>query len=76
MLPFDFCIYIDNKIYLIEYDGKQHFGIGRFASKYLEINDRIKDDFAKQNNIDLIRIPYYVNDINEELAKTINWLLI
>ena len=24
-LPFDFCCIIDNKIYLIEYDGEQHF---------------------------------------------------
>mgnify|MGYP003617346539 CR=1 FL=1 len=64
-LPFDFSIYKDGEIaMLIEYDGLQHFGeIGYFGGKdgFLKrvMNDEIKNDFCKTNNIKLIRIPYW-----------------
>lgn len=55
-LPFDF--YIDNK-YLIEYDGKQHFDVDTFFDyKYTHNHDLIKNQWCKENNIPLIRIPY------------------
>lgn len=59
---FDF--YVDNK-YLIEYDGEQHFNYSTSGywndrnnliknKKY----DKIKNEWCKNNNIPLIRIPY------------------
>lgn len=48
-----------------EYDGKQHFENVEFTDeKITSINKRdiIKDDLCKQNNIKLIRIPFYIRD--------------
>lgn len=53
---FDFYV---NEQYLIEYDGEQHF-IDSFygiLSKNQQ-RDKIKNNYCKQNNIPLIRIPY------------------
>lgn len=61
MLRFDF--YVNNK-YLIEYDGEQHFlteSNSLFSNEQLEMihqNDRIKDEWCKNNHIPLIRIKY------------------
>lgn len=70
-LPFDF--YLPNRNTLIEYDGQQHFGIGRFATNKLITNDYIKTEFAEQNNIKLIRIPYTkikeIDTILEEILR-------
>lgn len=59
-LRFDF--YINNE-YLIEFDGIEHYEKtgGRFDSKYLaeiQYRDNIKNQWCKENNIPLIRIPY------------------
>jgi len=67
-LYFDFAVFENNNLYfLIEFDGIQHFkpikyfgGIEKF--KYTKKTDKIKDDYCKNNNIKLIRIPY--NKIN------------
>lgn len=59
---FDF--YVNDK-YLIEFDGRQHFiqGTGNFDNpeKFLQTqnNDKIKNLWTIENNIPLIRIPYY-----------------
>lgn len=65
VLRFDFAIFEDedkSKLkYLIEYDGEFHF------KKYYEeqnfetqqIHDKRKNDYCKENNITLIRIPYW-----------------
>jgi hypothetical protein len=68
-LRFDFAIFFDNEIKLIEYDGKQHFesveywgGDSNLATTHLattQANDKIKDKYCKENNIDLLRIPYW-----------------
>lgn len=65
LLKFDFGIYDkNNKLqYLIEYDGKQHFqsGTGWNTEENFEKikrRDKIKNNYCKQNNIPLIRIPY------------------
>jgi very-short-patch-repair endonuclease len=70
-LPFDF--YLMNKNILIEYDGLQHhksikfFG-GDNAFNLRKINDKIKTDFAKNNEIKLIRIKFdQINNIKEIL---------
>lgn len=55
-LPFDF--YIDNK-YLIEYDGIQHFDKDTILDyEYTHKHDLMKNQWCKENNIPLIRIPY------------------
>ena len=55
---FDF--YVDNK-YLIEYDGEQHFkgwGSNKNNLFYNQQHDLYKNQWCKENNIPLIRIPY------------------
>lgn len=55
-LPFDF--YINNK-YLIEYDGEQHYKKDSiFDYEYTHRHDEIKNQWCRENNIPLIRIPY------------------
>ncbi len=79
-LPFDFGIYDENNnlILLIECDGRQHFEeINHFKSKDLspkealkerKLKDNIKNKFCNDNNIKLIRIPYW-NFNNDEYIK-------
>ena len=64
---FDFAIFNDNKLfYLIEYDGEQHFKYkntdtfwnNEDSYKKIKIRDNIKNQWCKNNNIPLIRIPY------------------
>ena len=61
-LPFDFAIFKDGDVVLIEVDGLQHFRQkhGRLG-KLDEImrNDAIKTKYANDNGITLIRIPYF-----------------
>lgn len=57
----------NNIIRLIEFDGIQHFGriSGWFTEerkKQLEQNDLQKNLYAKNNNIPLVRIPYFERD--------------
>jgi hypothetical protein len=60
-LPFDF--YLLNYNICIEYDGIQHFKSKKFyggidALFIRQKNDKIKDQYCIDNNIDLLRIPY------------------
>jgi len=69
---FDF--YLPDYNTFIEYDGKQHFEPvdnwgGKIGFEKIKQRDKIKDTFAKDNKIKLIRIPYYKTD--EEIKKTI-----
>lgn len=62
--PARFDFYVDNK-YLIEYDGEQHF-IDSFYGilEKIQKRDKIKNEYCKQHNIPLIRIPYtHLNNI-------------
>lgn len=59
-LKFDFYI---NSQYLIEFDGIQHFQSGggwntENTFKETQIKDNIKNEYCRNNNIPLIRIPY------------------
>ena len=70
-LPFDF--YIPTYNICIEYDGEQHFRIvdyfgGEDGFKQRKNNDEIKNQYCKNNNIHLLRIPYFKN-IEEELEQ-------
>lgn len=67
LLRFDFAIF--NKEHklerLIEFDGIQHYEEQAYFTHTLEenkINDRIKNEYCKKNNIPLVRIPYWERD--------------
>lgn len=76
MLPFDF--YLPTLNLCIEYDGVQHFEPIDFAGrgdewalsqlKMTQLHDKIKTNYCQDNNIALLRIPYFAN-IKEELEK-------
>ena len=61
LLPFDF--YLPKYNLCIEYDGIQHFKPidffgGKKSLKETQKKDKIKTDYCKENNIELIRISY------------------
>lgn len=61
---YDFFVY--NKRVFIEYDGAQHFKVLPWFDKSTPFKERIRHDnvknsFAFQNNIPLLRIPYIYN---------------
>ena len=65
-LRFDFAILDDNDIVirLIEFDGPQHHYQLEYFDDTLDIflRDVMKNQYAKDNNIPLVRIPYYKRD--------------
>lgn len=80
-LPFDFYV---NQQYLIEYDGNIHFfhkNNGWNNENNLQLikkHDEIKNQWCKENNIPLIRIPYtHLNKltINDLLLNTTDFLI-
>lgn len=74
---FDF--YIPIKNYIIEFDGRQHFeGWGKLTSiEKIQEHDKYKNQWCKDNNIPLIRIPYWhlqdlcIEDLQLETSKFI-----
>lgn len=83
-LQFDFAVFSKKKkpLFLIEYDGKHHFEPVQFGGMPIKEaknnlkkqikNDTLKDVYCKENNIDLLRIPYWEyedieNKINEKM---------
>lgn len=71
--PFDFGIYENNKlIKIIEYDGEGHYKSieawgGEEKLKLQQERDERKNQWCKENNINLLRIPYWdYNNINIE----------
>ena len=77
---FDFAILDTNNqiIRLIEFDGEQHFKPvehlgGEKHYNNTVINDEIKNEFCRKNNILLLRVPFYeINDINDIIEKFLN----
>lgn len=74
VLPFDFAIFDDNNnlLYLIEYDGEQHFRPLRHSKnkeknlekfRRVQQNDLIKKEYCDRNNIPLITITFF--DVDE-----------
>ena len=59
--PARFDFYVNNS-YLIEYDGIQHFKVHGWNTQerfeYIQKHDAYKNQWCKENNIPLIRIPY------------------
>jgi hypothetical protein len=60
-LRFDFYLY--DILTIIEYDGEHHFMENKYFGEgnldYVKKNDEIKNKYCEDNNIILIRIPYY-----------------
>ena len=76
-LPFDF--YIPSLNMCIEYDGEQHFLKGCFGDTKGQVlletqkRDNIKTQYCLDNNIKLVRIPYWeFNNIENILKQAIN----
>lgn len=62
---FDF--YLPDFNRLIEFDGKQHFIDTGWTNQHInfekrKFQDELKNMYAKENNIELIRIPYWERD--------------
>lgn len=78
VLPFDFAVFNedDNLVALIEYQGSQHYIesslFGKESFKQTQINDKIKSDYCKNNNINLITIPYWEKNVEEFIRTKIN----
>lgn len=72
-LRFDFLVSVNGKMHLIEYNGIQHYEeIEFFKGTSLEENqkrDQIKVDYCKKNYIPLLIIPYYEDNIEEQLKN-------
>lgn len=84
-LPFD--IYLTDYNTCIEYDGEQHFRPIRFNSmtdedmiykfNMAKKHDDIKNKYCSDNNIRLIRIPYYnIRHINTILSKELDHIIV
>ena len=74
-LPFDFAIFMNGDLkMLIEYDGEFHYretGLGNDLKKQ-QRNDNIKNQYCKDNNIPLLRIPYWdFENIEQIISKNI-----
>ena len=79
LLKFDF--YIPKYNMCIEYDGEQHYMPIDFAGKGEEwaiqnmkntqLRDRLKDQYCKDNNINMIRIPYWEFENIKEILATL-----
>lgn len=73
VLPFDF--YLPDYNCCIEYDGEQHYIIKKYFGGYerfidTKIRDTIKNIYCENNNIKLIRIPYWeFKNIDKILKK-------
>lgn len=78
MLPFDFYVVYNGHIFLIEFDGEQHFEPYHFGStledfEQTQINDGIKNKYCEDNNLNLLRISYKeINKIDEILDNYIS----
>ena len=75
-MRFDFAIYNqDTLLYMIEYDGIQHFQRGHFFDTFdiTHKNDLLKNQYCFTHNIPLIRIPYdkeySINDLKLETTQ-------
>ena len=84
---YDFAIFDKNNniIRLIEFDGEQHYkqniknsGWNTYENyQYTLNNDKIKNELAKQNNIPLVRIPYWERDnLTLELLMSDKYLIL
>ena len=71
-LPFDFAVFFNGTIGLIEFNGEQHYieiNYGSRGSSLLEVQerDKIKEKYALKNNIELLIIRFDQIEKIEEL---------
>ena len=80
-LRYDFAVHHKDSITLIEFDGKQHFQKVRWQKNeteqdhfnYIVECDQKKDEYADQNNYQLIRIKYTdIKIVENILTSTFN----
>jgi very-short-patch-repair endonuclease len=76
-LPFDFYL---NKLILVEFDGEQHFKLRKFSKDKKKMQesfagikqrDQIKNSYCIENNIPLVRIPYWEYDNVECILENV-----
>lgn len=61
-MPFRFDFYLPDYNRLVEFDGIQHFqerDLFRDSLEKIQYRDNLKNSFAIQHKIDLVRIPYW-----------------
>lgn len=76
-LKFDFCIYKNDKFFLLEYDGRLHFepfsnseeSLKKF--KDTQMRDKMKNDYCKEKGFKLVRINYKDFDNIEDILTNI-----
>lgn len=70
-LRFDFAIFIDDEIRLVEYDGIFHYEkqYDDDGFQTIQTHDKIKNEYCIKNNIKLLRIPYWDFDNIKELMN-------
>ena len=73
-LPFDFKVNIEGVVYLIEFDGRQHYQPvnswdGISGLRYTQLHDTMKTLYCQNNDIPLLRIPYWRQ---HEIPKLLN----
>lgn len=72
-LPFDFYLPLYNLI--IEFDGKHHYEPTYGEEHHMSTvkHDKIKNQYCEDNNINLLRIPYWEgNNIEDIISKQLN----
>lgn len=81
-LRFDFAIFKNDILqYLIEYDGELHFESredfgGLEGLKYRQLCDQLKNNYCKNNNILLYRIPFYdLNNLTKDNLFSSKYLI-
>lgn len=76
-LRFDFAVFENNQLsYLIEFDGRQHYDgpdakwSQAWSLEQQQERDELKNNYCKQNNIKLKRIPYFkIKDISVDTLQ-------
>lgn len=68
-LPFDF--YLPDYNLCIEFDGEQHYKPKFGEENFIQTqkHDKIKNEYCKSHNIDLLRIPYWDGSNAENIIK-------
>lgn len=71
-LPFDF--YLPDYNLIVEFDGQMHYYDVGYGNHEMTVrHDKIKNKYCDDNNIKLLRIPYWNgNNIEEILTKELN----
>ena len=77
---FDYAIFNDKNelLRLIEFDGEYHYQNKTDIDTYTKIHNRdlVKNNYCQNNNIPLVRIPYWErNNLNLEMLLNDNYLL-